>query len=86
MSPSFWYYFRLDAMARHRGAPGASAGLAVKVDPYGGCSWTRGSAELVRWSKLCQKDSCNLMWTAVRPRSTELKLQNMELKQEHFRK
>ena len=25
------------------------------------------------------------MWTAVRPRSTELKLQNMELKQEHFR-
>jgi len=35
---------------------------------------------------ICQKDSCNLMWTAVRPRSTELKLQNMELKQEHFRK
>jgi hypothetical protein len=26
------------------------------------------------------------MWTAVRPRSTQLKLQNMELKQEHFRK
>jgi len=29
-----------------------------------------------------KKDSCNLMWTAERPRSAELKLQILELKQE----
>ena len=36
--------------------------------------------DLISQHPSCQKDSCNLMWTAVRPRSTELKLQNMELK------
>ena len=35
--------------------------------------------------EFCQKDSCNLVRAAERPRSAELKLQMLELKQEHFR-
>jgi len=36
---------------------------------------------VLRQNPSYQKDSCNLMWTAERPRSAELKLQILELKQ-----